>query len=140
MDRHVIVRTWAWAVAAVLVVAVGSGSTSVQAGRRIAPVGALCPADAPDKHIDGRGLSDVCVALAPASCAANRRLVQDASGPSDRCVAEGASATGGEKPSCRAGFDLKVQAGADSCERVAKPVCASGFHLSSRAREDFCEP
>ena len=141
MKRPVAGRTWAWTGAAVLLVVVGTGTSSVQAGRRIGAVGALCPADAPHKQIDESGVKDVCVARAPETCAANRRLVLDASGESDRCVEDGAAAKGaGEKPSCGAGFDLKVRAGADSCERRAKPVCAEGFHLSSRAKEDHCEP
>lgn len=141
MERRVAGWTWAWAGAAVLLVVVGTGTSSVQAGRRIAPVGAVCPADAPNKQIDESGVKDVCVARTPETCAANRRLVQDASGESDRCVDDGAAKTGaGEKPSCGAGFDLKVRAGADSCERRAKPVCAAGFHLTSKAKEDACEP
>jgi hypothetical protein len=140
MERPVAGRTWAWAGAAVLLVVMGTGTTSVHAGRRIAPVGAVCPADAPNKQVDENGVKDVCVARAPASCAANRRLVPDASGESDRCVADGAATTGaGEKPSCAAGLELKVGAGADSCQRRAKPVCASGFHLSPKAKEDHCE-
>jgi hypothetical protein len=140
MERPGASRRWAWAGAAVLLVAVATGTSSVQAGRRIGAVGALCPADAPTKEIDEDGVKDVCVARAPETCAANRRLVQDAKGESDRCVAVGAATTAaGEKPSCGAGFDLKVRAGADSCERRAKPICAEGFHLSPRAKEDHCE-
>ena len=140
MEKPVAGRTWAWAGTVALLVVVGTGTSSVQAGGRIGPVGAVCPPDAPDKQIDETGVKDVCVARAPETCAANRRLVQDARGESDRCVADGAATTAaGEKPSCGAGFDLKVRAGADSCERRAKPVCASGFHLSPRAKEDHCE-
>ena len=140
MERPVAGRTWVWAGAAVLLVVVGTGTESVHAGRRIAPVGAVCPADAPNKQIDENGVKDVCVARAPESCAANRRLVQDASGQSDRCVADGAAATGaGEKPSCAAGLELVVREGTDSCERRAKPVCTAGFHLNSKAKEDDCE-
>lgn len=140
MER--LARGWtrASATSALLLVAVATGTGPVQAGKRIAPVGTVCPAEAPQKQIDADGVKDVCVARAPVSCAADQRLVKDASGNNDRCVAPGAAAaTAGGKPSCPPGLDLKVRPGEDSCERTAKPVCPSGSHLTPRAKEDFCE-
>jgi hypothetical protein len=97
MERPVAGRTWVWAGAAVVLVVVGTGTQSVHAGRRIGAVGAVCPADAPNKQIDENGVKDVCVARAPESCAGNRRLVQDA-------------------PVCTAGFHLNSKPKEDYCE------------------------
>jgi hypothetical protein len=138
MERLSTHRSWTWAAAATLVLLATGASTPVQAGKRIAGVGAVCPPDAPDKQIDASGDRDACVARRAATCGPQQRLVLDASGERDRCVAEGASAASGKKPSCPPGLDLEVKSSADVCERVAKPVCAEGSHLATRQREDVC--
>ena len=112
-------------------------STPVQAGR-FAAMGAVCPADVPDKKLDANGTEDACVAQAAATCAPDQRLVRDAAGEKDRCVADGAPAESGEKPSCPSGFDLEVKADGDVCERSVKPACRRG-HLTARVREDVCQ-
>jgi hypothetical protein len=140
MDRRAKGRIRAWVGAAVLLAVAGPGTSPADAGKRVGMVGAVCPAEASNKQIDADGVKDVCAAREPPSCVAPKRLVTDASGQSDRCLAEGAPTTGaGDKPSCPPALELKVRAGEDSCERVAKPVCPSGFHLSQRAKEDVCE-
>jgi hypothetical protein len=113
-----------------------------QAGRRVAAVGAVCPAEAPQKQIDGDGVKDVCIASEPPVCAPRHHLVTDAAGEADRCVADDPAAgpSASDKPSCPPALALKVHPGEDSCVATAKPVCAQGFHLSAKAREDFCEP
>ena len=133
-------KSLTWTVAAALLLVLGPAAGAAHAGKRIAPVGALCPAEAPQKQIDGDGVKDVCIASEAPRCAPGHHLVTDASGEADRCAADnapGAAAT--DKPSCPLGLSLKVHAGEDSCEKTAKPVCAPGFHLSPKAREDFCE-
>jgi hypothetical protein len=128
--------------AAALLIIVGPGTRPVQAGKRISPVAPACPAEASSRELDADGMKDRCVSRAQATCPPGQKLSVDALGQSDRCVAEGGAGKAGDgaKPACRAGLDLKVKSGEDSCERTEKPVCPPGFKLKATPKEDHCMP
>ncbi len=120
-------RLMALVVVSLLVAATGYG-------RKIAPVGALCPEGA-RRRIDADGKKDMCVSTATPVCAEGALQV-DHKGENDACQAAGKVT----QPACGKGFKLSVRAAEDVCEQQVRPECPHGFRYKVMPAEDKCVP
>ncbi len=128
-----------FAVTAALAVLVLLCPPAAEAGK-FPKVGVKCPKGT-ELRVDVHGTRDVCLAVAPPSCPSRLTLRVDADDHADACAA-GPEAPPDEQrptPRCVRDHELRVEEGADTCERTEKPFCRKRYKMKVGKGPDMCE-